>query len=134
MSDNTLNIRDLATSANEIFSNTDFEEIYTMDLAIKKWMEASERISQIRPNWKGTKNFLHTVCAEVIVEIKEKYEIVFVVTMSTVVKDLVNVLIVKYDLQNLTQYKIPIQLLAAVIFSKLLETAYKKVNIQEDEE
>jgi len=118
-------IQEVSTEATSLLDN--YDEVLFYDNATSAWVTVSNNISQVRPIVSEVLNLLKDICRDVILKLKNKHEMVTILTMTVVVREILDVMVDSYGMENLIMYKIPIQLLAAIIFTTILNQASQRL-------
>lgn len=116
---------DIASKAKTYMSGYGEEEL--LDMATELWAKASEEHNQIRPAFGKVKEFLADIIKNVLKNISSKNDQLAVVTLTIATQELILYLSQGHDLSFLTTFRIPLELLAAIIFSQVLKEMDKRL-------
>ncbi len=132
MSNESLDYNQIASKASEYLIPGPLDELKDseddlLNQAASMWVDIASDISPTRPTLREIKDYLKDVVKDVVKEIVTKNKDVTVVTLSFVTEQLVNYLIITLGWQTLTPFLIPLEILAAIIYSSVLKEIKKRL-------
>lgn len=112
-------VSEIVLDAEGLLSRDD--EANMFDEAVHSWADANEISGAPHPSLQGLREFLQHVIRDVVDEITTKYQDITVITLSLVTETLLVCLAEQYGwTEGMASYRIPLKLLTALIYKKIL--------------
>jgi hypothetical protein len=122
MADNQKLIAQISKRAEK---HLDESEDELLERSASLWVEVDAELNQIRPTQKEIKKFLDKVVKGVVKDVTKTHREITVITLTFATEQLVNYLIVTMGWSTLNPYAIPLELLAAIVYTRLLKEVSK---------
>lgn len=117
-SPNTELVEQIASEAERLYRDIGTDQKW--QLAIDEWFAAEQHLGETRPSRADVERFLKNVVKDVLRQITSKEVRLTRTTMVFVVNEFVAYLINDLHYQNLAPYRIPIGILATIVFESVM--------------
>jgi hypothetical protein len=98
-------------------------ELELIEDAVRGWAESNKASGAPHPSLDGLRDFIKRVISDVVKELSAKYSDITVVTLTLITQTLLSVLSEKYGwTSTLVVYRIPLEILTALVYKKILKT------------
>lgn len=118
-------IQQIAVGAQPFVENMDEEAL--LEEAAVHWADIDDQQTQILPILPEVKRFLSDVVKSVIREVADKHSQLTVVTLTLITEQTTTYLSDRMGFSDLDPYVIPLQILVAIIYIKVLEELRKRL-------
>ncbi len=118
MTDNQVLIEQISKQAEKHLDETEDD---LLERSATLWVEIDAQVNQIRPTKKEIRKFLEKVVNGVVKDVTKTHREITVVTLTFATTQLVNYLITTAGWSSINPYAIPLELLAAIVYTRLLK-------------
>lgn len=116
----------IASGASRHLSKADPDAL--LDDAVDIWATTDARVRQSRPMPAQLRRFLEEVVQSVVKDLVSEYRSITTVTLSVVTERLLTTLSQQYGWTEFSVYIIPLEILSAVIYLRLLKAIDRRID------